>query len=57
MAYNGYNDAKKECNKKYIESNDRIFITLSKGKKEEIKKRASEKGMSISSYMIGKALD
>lgn len=57
MAYNGYNDAKKECNKKYIDNHDRIFITLSKGKKEEIKKRASEKGMSISAYMISKALE
>ena len=57
MAYNGYNDAKKECNKKYIDNHDRIFITLSKGKKEEIKKRASEKGMSISAYMILKALE
>lgn len=57
MAYNGYNDAKKECNRKYIEKNDRIFITLSKEQKEEIRKRASDLGMSLSAYMISKALD
>ena len=57
MVYYGYNDARKRANEKYLsEKVDSITVRVKKGRKEELKRLADEKGISLNE-LISKTLD
>lgn len=41
-----------EGNKRYLDKQDNIIIRVPKGKREEIKAHAQEKGMSLNAYIV-----
>jgi predicted DNA binding CopG/RHH family protein len=45
-------EAHRERNKRYIQTQDRIIITVPKGAREEIKEYAAKKGKSMNSYLV-----
>ncbi len=48
-----YSEAQKRASRKYNENNyDRLYITIAKGKKEIIKEKAAEKGMSLNEFVV-----
>ncbi len=48
-----YTEAQKRASRKYNENNyDRLYITVEKGKKEIIKKKAQEQGMSLNEFVV-----
>lgn len=48
-----YTEAQKRASRKYNENNyDRLYITVEKGKKEIIKKKAQERGMSLNEFVV-----
>lgn len=51
MAY--YSASQNKATQKYVKNNcDRIYITIAKGKKEELKAAADAVGESLTSYII-----
>ena len=57
VVYYGYNDARKRANEKYLsEKVDSITVRVKKGRKEELKRLADEKGISLNE-LISKTLD
>lgn len=48
-----YTQARNKATQKYVKNNcDRIYITIGKGKKEELKAAADAVGESLTSYLI-----
>ena len=48
-----YTEAQKRASRKYNEkSYDRLYITVEKGKKEKIKEKAQEQGMSLNEFVV-----
>ena len=48
-----YTQAQKKASRKYNENNyDRLYITVSKGKKDIIRQKAESVGMSINEYVV-----
>lgn len=48
-----YSEAQKRASRKYNENNyDRLYITIGKGKKDIIKKKAEDQGMSLNEYVV-----
>ena len=48
-----YTEAQKRASRKYNENNyDRLYITIAKGKKEQIKEKAEKTGMSINEFVV-----
>jgi len=48
-----YSEAQKEASRKYNEKNyDRLYITVPKGRKEDIKKYAESKGLSLNEFVV-----
>lgn len=48
-----YTEAQKKASRKYNEKNyDRLYITVGKGKKEIIRKKAESNGMSLNEYVV-----
>ena len=52
MAYYGYNETKKSCNARYAATQERIYISIPKGKKEIYKEMADQEGKSLNKYII-----
>lgn len=51
--YYGYTPAKKRANEKYLaEKTDTILLRVPKGRKEVIKKAATEKGVSTNQFIV-----
>ena len=51
MAYAGYNEAKKRCNRKYEDKFSPILLRLTPGEKKEIETRAKTENKSITQYI------
>lgn len=48
-----YSEAQKRASRKYNEKNyDRLYITIEKGKKDKIKEKAAEMGMSLNEFVV-----
>ena len=48
-----YTEAQKRASRKYNEKNyDRLYITIAKGRKEQIKEKAEESEMSLNEYVV-----
>lgn len=48
-----YSESQKRASRKYNENNyDRLFIMVSKGKKDEYKAKAEAEGKSLNQYII-----
>ena len=56
MAYAGYNEAKKECNKRYLAKMSRIAFVVTPEEKKEIERRAQAEGKSVNQFLKDKAL-
>ena len=55
MAYAGYNEAKKECNKRYLAKMSRIAFVVTPEEKKEIERRAQAEGKSVNQFLKDKA--
>ena len=51
MAYDGYSEARKRANKKYMDKLTRVTLWLTPDEKSEIEKRALNSGKSINQYL------
>lgn len=48
-----YSEAQKKASRKYNEANyDRLYITIEKGKKDIIKKKAELEGISVNEFVV-----
>lgn len=48
-----YSEAQKRASRKYNANNyDRLYITVGKGKKEKIREKAQEQGMSLNEFVV-----
>lgn len=56
MAYNGYTESKKECNKRYLSKFKIITFRVTTEEHEEIERRAAQEGKSVNQYLKDKAL-
>lgn len=56
MAYNGYTESKKECNKRYLSKFDKITFRVTAEEHQEIERRAAQEGKSVNQYLKDKAL-
>lgn len=56
MAYNGYNQAKKECNERYLAKFTKTYIRMTKEEHEKIVKAAELAGKSFNRYVIDCAI-
>ena len=56
MAYNGYNEAKKRANEKYLSKFAEIRIRLTPEEKREIESRAQDEGKSVNQFLKDRAL-
>lgn len=56
MAYTGYTESKKECNKRYISKFDKITLRITAEEHREIERRAQAEGKSVTQYMKDRAL-
>ena len=50
--YNGFTDARKRANNKYLDKLENIAIYVPKGKRQIIKDGASERGLSVNKFII-----
>ena len=50
MAYNGYSEARKKANLKYLSSVSEIRLRMTAEEKREIEKRATAAGLSVNQY-------
>jgi len=57
MAYAGYNDAKKECNKRYLSKMARIAFVVTPEEKKQIEERARKENKSVNQYLKDRALN
>ena len=49
----GYSEARNKATQKYVKNNcDRLYITIAKGKKEELKAAAEAAGESLTAYLM-----
>ena len=56
MAYNGYTEARKKCNEKYLAKFDKITIRITPEEHREIERLALAAGKSINQYIKDRAL-
>lgn len=56
MAYNGYNQAKKECNERYLAKFVKTYIRMTQEEHEKIVKAAELEGKSFNRFVIDCAL-
>lgn len=56
MAYNGYNEARKRANEKYLSKLDKITFRVTPEEHREIERRASAAGKSVNQYLKDRAL-
>lgn len=50
--YNGFTDARKRANNKYLDKLENIAIYVPKGKRQIIKDAAAEHGLSVNKFII-----
>ncbi len=51
MAYNGYTEARKEANKRYMDTLKRVTLWLTPEEKELIEQTAKDEGKSVNQYI------
>lgn len=56
MAYNGYNEARKRANEKYLSKLDKITFRVTPEEHREIERKASAAGKSVNQYLKDRAL-
>ena len=56
MAYSGYTEAKKECNKRYLAKFSTITLRVTAEERKEIEQKARAEGKSVNQYLKDKAL-
>lgn len=56
MAYNGYTESRKSCNKRYLDKFDKITFRVTPEEHREIEKRATAAGKSVNQYLKDRAL-
>ena len=56
MAYNGYNEAKKECNERYLAKFKKTYIRMTEEEHQIITKAAEKEGKSFNRFVIDCAL-
>ena len=57
MAYNGYNEAKKRCNERYLSNFVKPTIRMTPEEKKIIEEKAAKAGKSFNRYIIDCALN
>ena len=56
MAYSGYTESKKECNKRYLAKFSTYTLRVTVEERNEIERRAKAEGKSVNQYLKDKAL-